>query len=61
LVVNLALLGVAEDFVGFRERLEFFLADFVTGVDVGVVLAGELFESLADVLREAFFLTPRVA
>ncbi len=56
LVVNLAFLRVAEDFVGFGESLEFFLGGLVTGIDVGMVLAGELLESLADFFRGGIFL-----
>ena len=39
LVVNLALFGVAQDLVGFRQGLELLLGSFVAGIDVGMVFA----------------------
>src|SRR5579862_3548915 len=50
LVVDLALLGIAENFVSFGECLELFLGCFVAGIDVGMELAGELAEGLANVV-----------
>src|SRR6185295_19465237 len=51
LVVNLALLGIAQDFVGFGQRLELFLRGLVPRIDVGMILAGKLAEGLADIVR----------
>ena len=50
LIVNLALLGIAEDVVRLGERLEFFLGGLVPGINVGVVLARELAKCLANVV-----------
>src|SRR5439155_14128473 len=51
LVVNFALLGIAQNVVGFRERLEFFFGCFVSGIDVRVILARKLAKRLADVVH----------
>ena len=51
LVVNLALFLVAQDFVGFRELLEFLFRAFVPGIDVRVMLARQMAVGLADLLR----------
>ncbi len=56
LVVNLALLGIAENVVGLGERLELLLRALVAGIDVGMILARELAESLADVVRRGSLL-----
>src|SRR5579862_5744951 len=56
LVVNLALLGIAENVVGFRERLEFFFGSLVAGIDVGMILARKFAKRLADVVRRGAFL-----
>src|SRR5208337_1181434 len=50
LVVNLPLLGIAEDVVGLGKRLELFFRGLVAGIDVRMILAGKLAERLADVL-----------
>src|SRR5581483_7799157 len=51
LIVNPALLGIAEDVVRFRDLLELFFRGLVAGIDVGVILARQLAKRLADVLR----------
>jgi hypothetical protein len=51
LVEDLALFVVGEDVVGFGDLLELFFGLLVAGVDVGVVLARELAEGLADLVR----------
>src|SRR5215475_3204973 len=48
LIVNLALLGIAENFVGFRKGLKLLLGGLVPGIDVRMVLAGELTKSFLD-------------
>src|SRR5580692_5905500 len=50
LVVNLALLGIAQDIVGFRKRLELLLRGLVSRIDVGMVLARKFAERFANVL-----------
>src|SRR5205823_2611502 len=56
LVVNLALLRIAEDIVGFGDLLEFFFCGFVAGIDVRMIFARKFAESLADLLlRGRFF------
>src|SRR5215469_2127029 len=50
LVVNFALLGIAEDFVGLGDGLELLLRRFVAGVYVGMIFAGELAKGFTDVL-----------
>jgi hypothetical protein len=49
-VVLLALLGIGEHRVGLADLLELRLGLLVAGVDVGVVLAGELAVGGLDVL-----------
>src|SRR5208282_3139642 len=51
LIVDLALLLVTQDFVSFRELLEFFFRPFVPRIDVGMKLAGQMAVSLAKLLR----------
>ena len=51
LVVNLALLGIAQDFVSFGQRLELLFRGLVPGIDVGMILARKLAEGLADIVR----------
>ena len=46
LIVHAALLVVLEDFVGFVDLLELVFSGLVAGVQVGVILAGELFVRL---------------
>ena len=58
LVVDLALLGIAEDVVGFREQLEFFFRRLVAGIDVGMVLARQLAKRLTNLLGGGGFLHP---
>src|SRR2546425_900129 len=50
LVVNLALLRIAEYVVSFGESLKFFFGSFVSGIDVRMIFARKLAECLADVL-----------
>ena len=56
LVVNLALLGIAENVVRLGEGLELLFRAFVPGIDVGMILARELAERLADVVGRGSFL-----
>src|SRR5205823_1862052 len=51
LVVNLALLGIAQDVVGFGDLLEFLFGFLVAGIDVRMVLARQLAEGLAELIR----------
>ncbi len=51
LVVDLALLLVAQHVVGFGDLLELLLGFFVAGVYVGVIFARKLAEGLADIFR----------
>ena len=51
LIVDLALLGIAEDVVGFGDRLEFLFGRLVAGIHVGMIFARKFAEGLADVLR----------
>src|SRR5205807_9968869 len=50
LVVNLALLGIAEYVVSFGKGLKFFFGSFISGIDVRMIFARKLSERLADVL-----------
>lgn len=50
LIVGGALLGIAEDFVGFADFLEFFLGGFVAGIFIGMVFNGEFAVRLFDVV-----------
>ena len=45
-----ALLGIRQDVVGLRDFLELGLGRLVAGIEVGMVLLGELAERLADVV-----------
>src|SRR5215469_13232159 len=56
LVVDLALLGIAQDVVGFGDGLEFFLSRFVPGIYVGMVFTRKFAEGLADVIGRGVFL-----
>ena len=56
LVVNLALLGIAENVVGFGERLELFFRGLVAGIHVGMIFTRELAERLTDVVGRGGFL-----
>ena len=55
LIVFLALLAIADDFVGFVDLLELRFGGFVAGVDVGMVLARQLAEGLLDFLLTRIF------
>ena len=50
LIVNFAFLGVAENVVRFRDRLEFFFGRLVPGIYVRMVLARKLAERLANLI-----------
>src|SRR5882724_420035 len=51
LIVNLAFLGIAQNVVGFGQDLELFFRGLVAGIDVGVILAGQLAKGFADFVR----------
>ena len=61
LVVNLALLGIAQDFVSFGQRLELLFRRLVPGIDVGMILPRKLAKSLRTSSAEADFFTPRIS
>src|SRR5581483_8625158 len=61
LVVDLALLGIAEDVVRFGDSLEFFFGSFVAGIDVRVIFAREFAEGLADLVRRGVLFYPQNA
>src|SRR2546428_500421 len=48
--MNLAILGVAENVIGLGNGLEFLFCALITGVYIGVILAREFAESLADLI-----------
>src|SRR5471030_2730860 len=54
LVVHLALLGIAQNVVGFLDVLETIFGGFVAGVQIGVVFARELPVGLTDFIRVGF-------
>ncbi len=56
LIVNLALLGIAQDVVGFLDFLEALFSGFVAGVQIRMILARQLTVRLADLV---FFGTAR--
>src|SRR5215469_10844950 len=56
LVVNFALLGIAQNVVGFRDGLEFFFGRFVSGIDIGMIFTRKLTEGFANVFRRGGFL-----
>ena len=58
LVVHLAFLGVREDFVGFLNLLELLFGGFVAGIQVRVILAGQLAVGRANFFRPALRGTP---
>ena len=51
LVVHGALLGIAQDIIGLLHVLETVFGGLIPGVEIGVVLAGELSIGFADVVR----------
>jgi len=61
LVVDFALLRVAEDLVRFGESLELLLCGLVPRIDVWMVLARKLAEAFLISSVEADFLTPSAA
>ena len=58
LVVDLALLRIAQYVVGLRQGLEFLFGCFIAGVDIGMILARKFAECLADVLGRGRLLDP---
>src|SRR5689334_7826212 len=50
LIVNLALLGIAEHFVGLRDRLELFFRRLIARINVGMVFTGKFAEGLTNVV-----------
>ncbi len=50
LIVNLPLLGVAQDIVGFLDLLELLLGGFVAGIQIRVILSGQFAVSLSDLI-----------
>ena len=50
LIVNLALLGIAQDVVGFLDLLEALLGGFIAGIQIRMILARQLAVSLADLV-----------
>ena len=50
LIVDLALLGVAQDVVGFLNFLEALLGGFVAGIQIGMILARQLAIRLANLV-----------
>src|SRR5580692_7141860 len=58
LVVHLAFFRVGEDVVGFLQLLEFFLAGFIAGVEIGMVFAREFAESRANIFRVGLLRDP---
>src|ERR1700730_2093871 len=51
LIVDLPFLGIAQDFIGFREGFELLLCGLVPGIDVGMILARKFAKRLADIVR----------
>ncbi len=51
LIVNLALLGIAQDVVSFGDSLKLLLRTLVAGIDVRMVFARQFAKRLADVVR----------
>src|SRR5271166_1683295 len=58
LIVDLALLGLAENVIRLGERLELLLRGLVARVHVGMVFARKFAERLADLLRRSRLLHP---
>ena len=50
LIVNLAFLGVAEDVVGFLNFFELLFGSFVAGIQIGMILTGQLAIGLANLV-----------
>ncbi len=61
LVVDLALLRIAEDVVGLGDLLELLLGRLVPGIHVGVIFARKFTERLADIIRGRRLLDPEQA
>ncbi len=61
LVVDLALFRVAQNVVGFLNRLEAFFGGLVAWIQVGMVLARQTPVSLADFSSFAARATPRIS
>src|SRR5271170_2327239 len=56
LIVDFSLLGIAQDIVGFGERLELLLRRLVPRINIRMVFARQLAKSLANLLRRRGFL-----
>jgi len=54
LVVRLPLLRIRQDVIRFLDLLEFFLGGFISGIQVGVILARQFPVGLANVLLRGF-------
>src|SRR5215472_4431795 len=59
LVVDLTLLGIAQNVVGLGDGLELLLRGLVPGIYIGMVLARQLAEGLANLFRRRRFLDPQ--
>ena len=57
LIVHLALLGIAQDVVGFLDVLESLLGGLIAGIQIRMIFARKLPVGLADVVRRGL---PRV-
>src|SRR5262249_6290520 len=56
LIVDLALLGVAENVVGFGDLFELLFGLLITRIDVGMIFARKFAECLPDVIRRGVLL-----
>ena len=56
LVVNLPLLGIAENVIRFGNSLKFLFGTFVSWIDVRMILSRQLAKRLADLLRRGVLL-----
>ena len=61
LIVDLALLGIAENVVGFRDRLELFFGRLISRIYIRVIFAGQLAKALRISSADALFLIPSVS
>ena len=61
LIVDLALLGIAQDIVGFLNLLEAILGRFVAGIQIRMILARQLAVGLADLVFLGSAETPSVS
>src|SRR5262249_23823695 len=56
LIVDLALLGIAENVIGLGDLLESLFCFLVAGIDVGMILARKFAESFANLVRRGVLL-----